>query len=117
MAAKDARACPNFSACKLKQGGSPRTGTFRAGRKPLPTKVKQIKGTLQKCRTNLREPKPQGDLVDPPDYMPEGAKAAWRYALECAPPTIGACGTRRTGSPVSGCTVSGSSLIFWTTSK
>ena len=47
-----------------------------AGRKPLPTKVKQIKGTLQKCRTNLREPKPQGDLVDPPDYMPEGAKAA-----------------------------------------
>ena len=62
--------------------------TFMAGRKPLPTKVKQIKGTLQKCRTNLREPKPQGDLVDPPDYMPEGAKAAWRYALECAPPHL-----------------------------
>ena len=38
--------------------------------------------------TNLREPKPQGDLVDPPDYMPEGAKAAWRYALECAPPHL-----------------------------
>jgi phage terminase small subunit len=63
-------------------------GIFMAGRKPLPTKVKQIKGTLQKCRTNLREPKPQGDLVDPPDYMPEGAKAAWRYALECAPPHL-----------------------------
>ena len=63
-------------------------GTFMAGRKPLPTKVKQIKGTLQKCRTNMREPKPQGDLVDPPDYMPEGAKAAWRYALECAPPHL-----------------------------
>lgn len=59
-----------------------------AGRKPLPTKVKQIKGTLQRCRTNLREPKPEGDLVEPPDYMPEGAKAAWRYALDCAPPNL-----------------------------
>ena len=59
-----------------------------AGRKPLPTKVKQIKGTLQKCRTNPREPKPDGDLVEPPEYMTEGAKSAWRYALECAPPHL-----------------------------
>ena len=35
------------------------------GRKPLPTTVKKIRGTLQKCRTNLNEPKPQGELVDP----------------------------------------------------
>jgi phage terminase small subunit len=27
-------------------------------------------------------------LVEPPDYMPEGGKAAWRYALECAPPHL-----------------------------
>ena len=59
-----------------------------AGRKPLPTTVKRIKGTLQKCRTNMREPKPQGDLVEPPDYMTEGARSAWRYALECAPPHL-----------------------------
>ena len=58
------------------------------GRKPLPTQVKQIKGTLQPCRTNFNEPIPEGLLVEPPDYMPEGAKAAWRYALECAPPTL-----------------------------
>ena len=58
------------------------------GRKPLPTQVKQIKGTLQPCRTNYHEPIPEGLLVEPPDYMPEGAKAAWRYALECAPPTL-----------------------------
>ena len=58
------------------------------GRKPLPTQVKQIKGTLQPCRTNYHEPVPEGLLVEPPDYMPEGAKAAWRYALECAPPTL-----------------------------
>lgn len=59
-----------------------------AGRKPLPTQVKKIKGTLQNCRVNLREPKPEGDLVEPPDYMTEGAKSAWRYALECAPPQL-----------------------------
>ena len=58
------------------------------GRKPLPTQVKQIKGTLQPCRTNYHEPIPEGLLVEPPDYMPEGAKAAWRYALECAPPHL-----------------------------
>ena len=58
------------------------------GRKPLPTQVKQIKGTLQPCRTNYHEPVPEGLLVEPPDYMPEGAQAAWRYALECAPPTL-----------------------------
>ena len=59
-----------------------------AGRKPLPTAVKKIKGTLQKCRTNQLEPRPEGDLVEPPEYMSEGAKSAWRYALECAPPHL-----------------------------
>lgn len=58
------------------------------GRKPLPTKVKELKGTLQKCRINEREPKPTGDLSEPPEYMSEGAKVAWRYALECAPPQL-----------------------------
>ena len=59
-----------------------------AGRKPLPTEVKRIKGTLQKCRSNPLEPQPEGDLVEPPEYMTEGAKSAWRYALECAPPQL-----------------------------
>jgi hypothetical protein len=47
-----------------------------AGSKPLPTAVKKLKGTLQKCRTNPREPQPQGDLVEPPEYMADGAKNA-----------------------------------------
>ena len=55
------------------------------GRKPLPTAIKKVKGTLQKCRINPHEPKPDGDLVEPPQYMTEGAMAAWHYALECAP--------------------------------
>lgn len=59
-----------------------------AGRKPLPTRVKEVKGTLQKCRINPREPKPIGDLSEPPEYMSEGAQTAWRYAIECAPPHL-----------------------------
>lgn len=56
-----------------------------AGRKPLPTAIKKLKGTLQKCRTSPNEPQPQGDLVEPPEYMTDGAKLAWRYAVESAP--------------------------------
>ena len=56
-----------------------------AGRKPLPTAVKKVKGTLQKCRSNPREPQPLGDLVEPPIYMADGAKDAWRYAIDSAP--------------------------------
>ena len=59
-----------------------------AGRKPLPTAVKRLKGTLQKCRTNPKEPQPAGVLVEPPEYMSDGAKQAWRYAIECAPPQL-----------------------------
>ena len=56
-----------------------------AGRKPLPTEIKKLRGTLQKCRTNPHEPQPQGDLVAPPEYMSDGAKQAWRYAIDSAP--------------------------------
>ena len=56
-----------------------------AGRKPLPVAVKKIKGTLQKCRTNPREPRPVGTLGEPPEYMSDTAKEAWRYAVANAP--------------------------------
>lgn len=56
-----------------------------AGRKPLPVAVKKIKGTLQKCRVNPREPRPSGRLGDPPEYMSETAKEAWCYAVANAP--------------------------------
>ena len=59
-----------------------------AGRKPLPVAVKKIKGTLQKCRTNPNEPKPAGILCDPPEYMSESAKEAWRYAVANSPPGL-----------------------------
>ena len=59
-----------------------------AGRKPLPVAVKKIKGTLQKCRTNSKEPRPQGRLGEPPEYMSEIAKEAWTYAVQNAPPGL-----------------------------
>ena len=59
-----------------------------AGRKPLPVAIKQIKGTLQKCRTNPREPKPTGALCTPPEYMSDGAKEAWNYAVANSPPGL-----------------------------
>ncbi len=65
--------------------GGKRTG---AGRKPLPVAVKKIKGTLQKCRTNPREPKPAGMLCTPPEYMTDAAKEAWNYAVANSPPGL-----------------------------
>ena len=59
-----------------------------AGRKPLPAAVKKIKGTLQKCRANLHEPRPVGQLGEPPEYMSDVAKEAWIYAVENAPPGL-----------------------------
>lgn len=58
------------------------------GRKTLPVVVKEIKGTLQKCRTNPREPKPTTALCTPPDYMSESAKEAWNYAVANSPPGL-----------------------------
>ncbi len=59
-----------------------------AGRKPLPIAVKKIKGTLQRCRLNPYEPRPQGSLGEPPEYMSDIAKEAWTYAVENAPPGL-----------------------------
>ncbi len=58
------------------------------GRKRLPTEIKKIKGTLQKCRIHADEPKPIGALIEPPSYMSEGARSAWCYAIASAPPNL-----------------------------
>jgi P27 family predicted phage terminase small subunit len=58
------------------------------GRPRKPTAVKRLQGTLQKCRTNQAEPKPQIDLksVCAPDYLTDSAKAIWEFSLAAAPP-------------------------------
>ena len=59
-----------------------------AGRKPLPLAIKQIKGTVQKCRTNPHEPRPTTALCTPPEYMSDVAKEAWNYAVANSPPGL-----------------------------
>lgn len=48
------------------------------GRKPVPTHLKAVKGTLQPCRTNTKEPQPAADAIDPPPGMSKLALAHWQ---------------------------------------
>lgn len=55
------------------------------GRKPLPTEIKRLKGTLRLCRTNPDEPQPSALIGDPPEYMDERAKEIWRQTVHFLP--------------------------------
>ena len=48
-----------------------------AGRKPLPTKLKMLKGTAQKCRVNPNEPELAPALPEPPAFLGETAREEW----------------------------------------
>lgn len=49
-----------------------------AGRKPVPTKLKVVRGTAQPCRTNQDEPKPANDHIKMPLGLSKRAKSQWR---------------------------------------
>lgn len=54
-----------------------------AGRKPLPTHLKMVRGTLQKCRMNPDEPTPAPEIPDAPPHLSPEAREEWeRLALE-----------------------------------
>ena len=54
-----------------------------AGRKPLPTKIKLARGTLQKCRQNPDEPTPNPEIPDAPPHLSPEAREEWnRLAQE-----------------------------------
>lgn len=58
------------------------------GRKPKPTSLHRLAGTLNVTRhaDRKREPKAVGDLpAEPPDWMTDAQQAGWRYAVENAP--------------------------------
>ena len=50
-----------------------------AGRRPLPTAIKKLKGTAQKCRTNQSEPKIVASCPEPPAFLGEIARAEWQH--------------------------------------
>lgn len=57
------------------------------GRKPKPTALHKIEGTLRKARHADREGEPVavGKLDEPPAWLTETQKVGWAYALEHAP--------------------------------
>lgn len=57
------------------------------GRKPKPTAVHNLEGTVPRGRLAVRtdEPVAVGTLDDPPEWLTDSQKAGWRYALEHAP--------------------------------
>ena len=55
------------------------------GRKPVPTHLKVLRGNPGKRRLNDQEPKPSGELTDPPEWMSDSQKQGWIYAIENAP--------------------------------
>lgn len=59
-----------------------------ASRNPLPTNIKALRGTLRKDRTNPHEPKPRGEIGDPPDHLSEAARACWSELVEHMPPGV-----------------------------
>ena len=61
----------------------------RRGRRPKPTNLKILQGTLEPSRANPREPKPDPSIPMPPPHLCDEAKVEWGrvstrlYALGC----------------------------------
>lgn len=53
-----------------------------AGRKPVPTALKLIKGTSQPCRENKKEPKPKADNIRKPSDLSPLAKKQWELVCK-----------------------------------
>ena len=59
----------------------------RRGRRPKPTALHSLHGTLNSTRHKHRETEPEalGLLEEPPDFLTESQKEGWRYAIAHAP--------------------------------
>jgi len=55
------------------------------GRKPKPTALKLVTGNPGKRAVNKKEPKPRGNLYDPPEWLTETQRKGWEYEIESAP--------------------------------
>jgi P27 family predicted phage terminase small subunit len=56
-----------------------------AGRRPKPTELKLITGNPGKRKLSESEPIAPGNIEDPPEWMTDGQKEGWKYAIEDAP--------------------------------
>ena len=53
-----------------------------AGRRPKPTALKQLQGTLRKDRTNANEPKPEALGKGVPKHLSKEARVYWRESFK-----------------------------------
>jgi P27 family predicted phage terminase small subunit len=58
------------------------------GRPPVPTHLKIIRGNPGKRKINKNEPKPIGDLREPPEHFDLPLREIWNYAIANAPPGL-----------------------------
>ena len=58
------------------------------GRKPKPTWLKVIGGNPGRRPLNYAEPKPEGDLSVPPDWLTPSQRSVWEKAIADAPPGL-----------------------------
>ncbi len=58
------------------------------GRKPLPTHLKVIRGTARQDRLHKNEPKPEGDLLRPPEGLTERQRICWDQVIATSPPGL-----------------------------
>jgi P27 family predicted phage terminase small subunit len=63
---------------------------MKPGRHPTPTHLKVIRGNPGKRKLNTQEPKPVGDLKNPPAHFEadEELRDVWNYAIEHSPPGL-----------------------------
>jgi P27 family predicted phage terminase small subunit len=52
---------------------------------PVPTYLKLLNGNPGKRPINQDEPQPKGNLSDAPDWLSDGQKEIWEYAIQNAP--------------------------------
>ena len=55
------------------------------GRKPKPTHLRLVEGNRGRRPVNQFEPKPQGNLIDPPGWFTPAQVHVWAYAIASAP--------------------------------
>ena len=64
-------------------------GTLNSGRRPKPTALHRLQATKPKARVLRtapgREPQPRGDLHEAPDWLDDGEREQWDYAIAQAP--------------------------------
>lgn len=53
--------------------------------RPKPTHLKVLAGNPGHRKLNTNEPKPTGDLLDPPEWFTDTMRAGWAYAIASAP--------------------------------